>query len=168
MHKVVREKFLEVVEARNAVFRGKARNRPLTEGYEEIGMLGEWEFGRWSGIFPRTKPGGDGGYDFQVPVVFTVDVKSSKRGDVLFVEAGKVKADIYVLAHVAYGEEVEVDSRTVWADPRTKLVGWCFASQVKAMPAKDSGRGIINHTLSASELRPMEELRRMMGEFKRG
>lgn len=156
MDAYIRQQLREVAKRRNAVFVHLARNRPLSSDYEEVGVVGEWAFAEFCGLMPNTRGGKDGGKDFEIPVVFTVDVKTSKRGDVLLVEAGKVKADIYVLAHYAEGGD------------GCSLVGWAFATQVKAIPAVDTGRGIVNHALPAVQLRPMAELDRMMGRMRRG
>jgi len=168
MHPYITRKLKEVSAARNRVFAGLKRNRPLSDNYEDIGLAGEWEFGRWCGIFPNTKPGKDGGYDFELPVVFTVDVKTSRKGDYLLVEEGKVKADIYVLVHYQEKETVDIDAREVWYTGAGELVGWTFATAIKAKSPRDTGRGVVNHAVPANELRPMVELERMMGKVKRG
>lgn len=155
MHPYIATQLRELAQRRNARFNHLPRNRPLSSNYEELGVMGEWAFAEFCGLMPNTRGGGDGGKDFELPVVFTVDVKTSRKGDVLLVEAGKVKADIYVLAHCN-------------DDTAPRLVGWAFATQLKAIPAIDTGRGVINHALPASQLRPMEELERMMGRMKRG
>jgi hypothetical protein len=148
-----------LAQRRNAKFAHLARNRPLSNNYEEVGVVGEWEFGRLCGQMPKepSTRGGDGGWDFEVPVVFTVDVKTSRKGDVLLVEQGKLKADIYVLAHYA-GD----------GDGETILAGWAFATQLKSVPPVDTGRGVVNHALPVAQLRPMAELERMMGKIRRG
>lgn len=154
----IRQRLKEVAQRRNAVFVNLARNRPLSTDYEEVGVVGEWAFAEFCGLMPNTKGGRDGGKDFEVPVVFTVDVKTSKKADVLLVEAGKVKADIYVLAHYTAADEEEP----------AHLVGWAFATQVKAVAPVDTGRGVVNHAIPAVQLRPMAELERMMGKMRRG
>lgn len=162
------DRLKEVSEARNKVFAHLKRNRPLGKDYEDVGLAGEWEFGRFSGLFPKTKPGGDGGVDFELPVVFTVDVKTSRKGDYLLVEEGKVKADIYVLAkYQDEGGGVALEPEEVWNSGKATLVGWCFALQLKAYQPRDTGRGVINHAVPADALRPMDELKKMMGKVKR-
>lgn len=168
MHPFLDAKLREVSQARNAVFAHMKRNRPLGKDYENVGLCGEWEFGKFCGMMPNTRPGPDGGIDFELPVVFTVDVKTSRKGDKLLVEAGKVKADIYVLAHYTEEEQVDLEARTVWEVGSAKLVGWAFATQLKAREPYNTGRGIINYCMQADELRPMSELARMMGRVKRG
>lgn len=148
MHPLIYKRLQQVAIARNRVFVNMKRNRPLGKNYEEVGLLGEWEFGKFCGIMPRTIPGGDGGIDFELPLVFTVDVKTARKPDRLLVEAGKVKADIYVLAHYVDNDEAG----------EVSLVGWIFASELLKYQPFDSGRGIVNHVVPAEELRPMDDL----------
>lgn len=153
----IRKQLSLLAKARNGVFANMKRNRPLSKNYEEVGVMGEWEFAKFCGLMPKMTVGGDGGVDFELPVVFTVDVKTSRSADRLLVEAGKVKADIYVLAWYMDGEE----------EGEVTLIGWTSAAAVKANEPRDSGRGIINHVVEASALRPMDELRVMMGRVRR-
>ncbi len=168
MHPYIRGQLKQVSLARNAVFAGLARNRPLSNNYEGVGLEGEFEFGRFCGLMPRMKPGrgGDGGYDFELPVVFTVDVKTSRKADVLLVESGKVKADIYVLAKYDDEETICKDDGEL-VGTAASLLGWCWSTHVKSKPPVDTGRGIVNHAIPVEELRPMEELQKMMGKVKR-
>lgn len=159
MHPYIATQLREVAKRRNAKFAHLARNRPLSSNYEDVGVMGEWAFAEFCGLMPNTRGGADGGKDFEVPVVFTVDVKTSRKGDYLLVEAGKVKADIYVLVH--YMGEAAGDSGS-------RLVGWAFATQIKALEPRDTGRGVHNHALPSEQLRPMAELEKMMGRIKRG
>jgi hypothetical protein len=129
----------------------------LGKDYEDVGLLGEWEFGCFSGYMPKLKVGGDGGIDFEIPVVFSVDVKTARNPARLLVEAGKVKADIYVLAHY---EESE-------GEGHARLVGWTSAQVVKSYEPVDTGRGVINHAVPADRLRPMDELSSMMGKVRK-
>lgn len=162
MHPFLEYKLREVSNARNAVFVNLARNRPLGKDYEQVGLVGEWEFGRFCGQMPRTRPGGDGGVDFRIPCTFTVDVKTSRKGYYLLVEEGKVKADIYVLAHYKATEDVDVENRTIWESGGAELVGWCWGHELAAVPPKDTGMGVVNHALTKKQLRPMDELKAMM------
>lgn len=169
MDTYTRHQLARVSRRRNAIFVNRARNRPLSKGYEELGVVGEWAFAEMCGLMPRTQPGkgGDGGYDFQLPVVFTVDVKTARKADKLLVEEGKIKADIYVLARYVESETVELDARAVYVSGEAELVGWCWATQVKAVEPRDTGRGIVNHCVPRESLRPMAELKRMMGKVCR-
>jgi hypothetical protein len=167
----------EVAAKRNAHFVNKATNRPLGRNYEETGMWGEWEFGKWCGLMPRLEAGGDGGYDFLLPVRLRVDVKASRRGDALLVEAGKVKADVYVLAKVEEDEKWQteqqgqgesmtsisaVSTATTLGSTVVTLLGWTWGADLLAIPPRDTGKGVVNHRVLARDLRPMEELKKML------
>jgi hypothetical protein len=135
-------------EKRTALHRGRASQRPLGKNYDEVGLAGEFEFGKWAGLFPdleaRTK--GDKGIDFRVLLRYTVDVKTARRAYSLLHEQGKPLADIYVLA--------EYDDETGEA----RLVGWEWGKTVARAPVIDLGRGVLNHSIDRSALRPMSEL----------
>ena len=170
MHPYISSQLADVARRRNAIFVNLPRNRVLTQGYEEMGVVGEWAFGKFCGLMPRVEPGrgGDGGYDFQLPMVFTVDVKTSKKAESLLVEVGKVKADIYVLAHYHAPAQGDDTGDTQYTRAEAELVGWTWASVVKAVEPRDTGRGVINHCVPRAQLRPMEELERMMAHVRRG
>ena len=169
MHPYIRNDLREIAKRRNAKFVHLARNRPLSKDYEDIGLIGEWEFGKQVGIMPRLEPskrGGDGGWDFQLPLMFTVDVKTSRKGDLLLVEAGKIKADIYVLVKYEEEECVDVEARTITYLPKAEVVGWCWAANVRAAEPKDTGRGVVNHAVLAQSLRPLSELLAMVATLR--
>ena len=132
-------------------------SRPLSEGYEEVGMAGEFEFGKFCGQMPdfERRPSGDKGIDFTLPVMYTVDVKTARKAGNLIHERGKRFADIYVLA--------EYDDTTKAAT----LVGWTWGITLRAAPTKDFGYGVINHYIARENLRPMSDLKRMMASFRR-
>lgn len=125
-----------------------ASSRPLSDGYEEIGLLGEVAFGQFCGLCPdfSDRPGGDKGVDFVVPLLYTVDVKTARTATWLLHEAGKpLVADIYVLAEVVDGGAV--------------LVGWEWGKNLASAPTADKGkRGIVSHYIPRSQLRPMDDL----------
>jgi hypothetical protein len=157
MEPLIRQQLKRLSKKRNRCFAHLPRNRPWGKDYEDVGLLGEWEFGCFSGQMPKLKVGGDGGVDFEIPVVYTVDVKTARNPARLLVEAGKVKADIYVLAHFT---EVEDEAQAT-------LLGWTSAHVVKSYEPVDTGRGVINHAVPADKLRPMDELRAMMGKVRK-
>lgn len=135
-------------EARTSLHQGKASQRQLSEEYELIGLAGEDALAEFCGgevdITPR--PNGDGGTDCHIALFFTVDVKTSRRGIDLLVEAGKVRADIYVAAKYENG--------------RARLLGWEWGKVVAQVPPYDvCGRGVISHCIPLSKLRPMSELK---------
>jgi hypothetical protein len=147
----------KVAEAREGVHRDDPSTRRLTPHTHLSGMQGEFAFAELCGIMPDTsvKPSGDGGVDFRVPLMYTVDVKSRnyRNGDIdLLVEHGKVDADIYVLAVI---REDDVDLR-----------GWEWGTVVKRLPLRDLGTGVMNHWKRSDELRPMSELVSRFGKMK--
>ncbi len=139
-----------VAEARHNLHNGKASSRPLTSDYQLVGIAGEQALAEFCGgeVDVTSRPGGDGGIDCHIALWFSVDVKTSKKGLGLLVEAGKVRADIYVLAH--YHEASETAT----------LLGWEWGKVIKQIPPKDwGGHGIISHSIPRNELRPMDELK---------
>lgn len=132
---------------------GQKSNRPLSEGYELVGLVGQIEFARvyHQPVDFERRPAGDGGIDFTVPLAFTVDVKCARTPNNLLVEEGKISADLYVLAEYLESEH------------RAKLLGWEYGLIVAKAPKKDFGYGVINHYIARGKLRDMDELgRRIM------
>jgi hypothetical protein len=111
-------------------------------------MVGEVEFGKFSGVCPDfafDRKNGDGGIDFVIPLLYTVDVKTTEPGRNLIHRLDKpVAADIYVLAY-ADGNQGE-------------LVGWVWGKQLAAAEVRDLGHGIDSRFMRREALRPMEEL----------
>ena len=137
-----------LVEDRNELHKNHESQRVLSEKHNEVGMAGEFSFGEFCGLWPDTesKPGGDGGIDFTVPLKFTVDVKTARKPGNLIHEQGKPVADIYVLA--GYDDQSE----------KATLLGWQWGATLAAAPVRDFGYGVINHYIPQSQLRPMSEL----------
>jgi hypothetical protein len=146
--------FLEIIknesDERHESHKNHASSRPLSEDYELIGLLGEVEFAKKTGVMLdlERKLGGDAGIDFIVPLAFSVDVKTARKPFHLIHEKGKKFADIYVLAGID-GDDVT-------------LIGWEFGKVLEKSPAKDFGYGIINHYIPASKLKKMDELYKRM------
>lgn len=151
------EMVAKAASERQSLHKDHATSRPLSEGYEDVGMAGEVAFGRFSGLMPdlERRPGGDGGTDFDLPVVFTVDVKTARKAGHLIHEVGKRFADIYVLAEYDDGDKTAC------------LVGWAWGIALRAAPTKDFGYGIVNHYIPRENLRPMGDLKRMMASWRR-
>lgn len=146
----VREALQQVARERAELHGQHASSRPLSEGYEECGLAGEFAFAHdfhlpldWT-----RRPAGDSGIDFWVPMLFSLDVKTARKPLNLAVEKGKVAADIYVLA--GFADDVL----------RAKLLGWEWGEAVRAAPLRDLGYGILSHCIPAGLLRPMAELKR--------
>lgn len=144
---------LQIVEGeaarRERLHANHASSRPWSEGYEKVGLAGEFEFGRFCGQMPdlQERAGGDKGVDFRVLLQFTVDVKTARKAYHLSHESGKPLADIYVLA--------EYDDETGQA----RLVGWEWGRNLLRAPLKDLGNnGVLGHCIHRSKLRPMSEL----------
>lgn len=140
----------QLAAEREALHAEHESSRPLSEGYERVGLRGEEEFSRLTGLPLDTepRPGGDGGRDFRVPSMraFTVDVKTARKPYNLIVEQGKVDADVYVLARYAD------------ADNSVEFLGWAYASEVLRCAVRDFGHGVMNHYRPAGELHKMPRL----------
>lgn len=134
---------------RTAMKNTAASHRPLSEGSEIVGLVGECQFGcefnlpliNW-----ERKPAGDSGHDFIVPVRFTLDVKTARNPLNLLVEQHKVLADIYALA--GYSDDTK----------QARLLGWEWKAAVLRAPVSDRFGGVMSHYIPAEDLRPMEEL----------
>jgi hypothetical protein len=136
-------------ERREALHVNSAARRPLSNGYELVGLAGEVEFATTYNqpLNLLRRRGGDGGIDFTIPLAFTVDVKCLRDASDLLVEEGTVTADIYVLAE--YFDKTK----------RATLVGWEYGSIVAKVPARAYPREIVNHIIPREALRPMSDIR---------
>jgi hypothetical protein len=122
--------------------------RVLSEGYELVGLMGEGQFAKefHQPLDLSLKLGGDAGYDFVLPLRYTVEVKTFRKAQNLIHEQGKVTADIYVLAGF-------IDEPV-----RAHLIGWEWGRNLAQAPVRDFGHGVINHYIPVGALRPMEQL----------
>jgi hypothetical protein len=122
--------------------------RVLSEGYELVGLMGEGQFAKefHQPLDLSLKVGGDAGYDFTLPLRYTVDVKCFRKPLNLIHEQGRVRADIYVLAEF-------IDEPM-----RARLLGWEWGRNLAKAPVRDFGHGVINHYIPTEALRPIEEL----------
>lgn len=141
----------EAATRRAEIHKDSPTSRPLTAGHEKVGLEGEFAFAEWAGLWPdlSDKPKGDGGVDFWLPCVLSVDVKTSRSGRWLMHPVGKKMADVFVLAII---------------DPITEkasLVGWEWGSKLAASEQSVSPHGVTNYQIARGDLRPMESLRRM-------
>lgn len=141
---------------RNGTHVNNASTRPLSKGYESVGISGEIAFAKFSGLMFNIsdKPQGDNGIDFVIPLFFTVDVKAARNPKELLHEVGKFIADIYVLAE--YSEETG----------RSELLGWEFGRILKATTPELSAHGVTNYHIPQGELRKMPELAERIARFK--
>lgn len=128
----------------------------MSPGYENVGLAGEFAFGKFCGLMPDVseRPQGDAGVDFCLPLLFTVDVKTARRACYLIHEQGKPFADVYVLAE--YFD----------ATKTAALVGWEFGARLAAAPVRDFGYGILSHWIPRDQLRPMDDLAGRVARWK--
>jgi hypothetical protein len=137
---------------REHVHKDHASSRPLSKGYEYVGMVGEAQFAKEFNfkLDKELRPEGDGGKDFSCSLG-TIDVKTARKAFNLIVEEGHVRADIHVLAQ--YNENKETAT----------LLGWAHKEEVLDAPKKDFGYGVINHYIPKNKLRPIESLKQELG-----
>lgn len=133
---------------------GSPSQRLLVDGSDHIGFMGEMLFALRYGLRMNLDPipGGDPGYDFTIPLNFTVDIKTTKTLGNLLVEKGKVKADIYVMYYFDGKEYTPI--------------GWEWGKVIEQVPPKDFGKGVINHFISHDKLKPMSILDKQSGITK--
>lgn len=141
--------YLDLATSRTEIHSGHLSQRILSQDHDKVGLSGEFAFGEFCGLWPDTRSlaGGDRGSDFTIAMKFTVDVKTYRNPGNLIHEQGKPFADVFVLAR--YDDETG----------KAQLLGWEWGAKLKAAPVRDFGYGVINHYISATELRRMEELK---------
>jgi hypothetical protein len=147
------QNILKIAEQRSNTHVGHASQRVLSEDYNIVGVSGEFAFGNKFNlkVDDSIKPSGDKGVDFVIDLTvgeeqrsFTVDVKTARLPYNLLLEVGKPVVDIYVLADYNNGDSM--------------LLGWEWGIKLSQASSKDFGYGVINHYISALDLRPMDEL----------
>jgi DNA polymerase III alpha subunit len=146
--KETQDKIKKIAEDREEIHKNHASSRPLSKGYERLGLVGEYQFAKEFGfeVDESLRPEGDGGKDFPSKLG-SIDVKTARKAFNLIVEEDHVKSDIYVLAQ--YCDESE----------KAKLLGWAYKKQVLAAPTKDFGYGVINHYIPKEKLYKMSTLK---------
>jgi len=132
---------------------GHGSSRPLSEGYEYVGLLGEVAFGLKFGLSVdlSDRPSGDE-YDFKIGGI-TIDVKTARKAYNLLREAHKPHADILVLAQYLNEDKI-------------LFKGWEYDEAMLKQHIKDFGYNIKNHFKPSTRLRPMAELQEMIDEIK--
>ena len=143
---------VQLGKARQAIHKGHSTPRFFDDENTEdiIGAYGEVAFSQLVG-FPvdsELRPDGDNGRDFEVPLMFRIDVKTARKPFNLLVKVKEIDrpVDIYILSKFS-DETKEIE-----------FIGWQWRSVMKQQPTKDFGYGIVNHYMSANKLRPMSEL----------
>lgn len=148
-----------LAQDRERIHLNHASSRPLSEGYEKVGISGELALAKFVGREPdlSLRPGGDGGKDQAVRLLIngkrqlvTVDVKAARKPGNLIVEQGKVDAQVYILGR--YDDETE----------ETHLLGWATGVEMKNAPTRDFGYGVVNHYIPRAKIRPMDRLKSML------
>ncbi len=143
----------QIVEQRDSLHRNDHSRRPLSSGYELIGILGEIAFAQ-TYLLPldtRVRHNGDKGVDFRTPIG-TIDVKTAQKAYHLLVEVGKADADIYVLAAYEAGE--------------VRFLGWEWGRAMTKCPVNEFRPGLHSHYLPAELLHSMAELDKMLLEVR--
>lgn len=139
--------FAELAEQRTASHDDRAAtNNAIVADCDDIGIRGEMAFGEFCGLCPDLSVGkSDGGVDFVVPLLYTIDVKAAKgRRNLIYRTDKPLVADIYVLADVE--------------DGKATLAGWAWKSQLERAEVRDLGHGIASRFLPREQLRPMGDL----------
>ena len=133
---------------REKIHENNATSRPLSEGYEHVGVAGDLALSQLTGLAPdlSIRPDGDGGIDSLMFIRYTVNVHTARKPYNLIHEQGKPMADIIVLA--SYDDDTQ----------SSELLGWEWGKVLEKCPVKDFGFGVLNHYKHASGLRPMSEL----------
>jgi hypothetical protein len=160
MNDIVLDVLDEIAKARNGNY---ASTRDYTKRRDHIGLAGEITLGDRYGLPVRLvdMPEGDGGIDFTVPLLFTIDVKTTPASNPghLLVEENQVVADIYVAARY----------KTCATD--AELIGWEWASAVRAAEVRP-WNGVPHHQMvmltrdEGGKLRPMSELDKRMAVLR--
>lgn len=144
-----------VADARSRLHRSSRSSRPLSDDYQLIGLLGQWQFSLESGM-PMDlsiRHQGDGGQNFTTSAGKTIGVSTARKALYLLREAYKPGSDIHVLA------QVSSDLTTA------ALIGWEFDSVMRLCPVRTMGsHHIQNHVMLAQDLRPMADLFALLKE----
>jgi len=155
---VIQDAIAKVAAARDKRYANHPTNAPLNDEYMEMAMAGEFAFGEFCGQMPdlAQRAEGDGGVDFTIMLLTTVDVKTIKQGyQYLLHKVDKPMADLYVLA------EYERESKSA------TLIGWTSRAELKEQEPRTFGHDYLDFHQHRSTLRPMHSLRRRMGHFVR-
>ena len=151
VEKKTQNKIKRMAKDREEIHKDHTSSRPLSKGYERLGLVGEYQFAKEFGfnVDEELRPEGDGGKDFPSGLG-SIDVKTARKAFNLIVEENHVKSDIYVLAQ--YFDEAD----------KAKLLGWAYKKEVLAAPTKDFGYGVINHYIPKGKLYEMSALKRKL------
>lgn len=144
---------------RQAIHQGQPHQteRFFKDSAEEniISLYGEKEFAEQfeCEVDLELRPGGDGGWDFYIKAVGTINLITARKPFNLLVKEIDVpkKINIYVLARFNEDKTVE-------------LLGWEYGSRMAQRPKRDvGGKGIISHYKPREDLMPLTSLRYLCG-----
>jgi hypothetical protein len=142
----------ELGQRRHDLHEGHPTHRPLSKGYESVGIAGEISLSGFTGMAPdfTLKAGGDGGIDSHVYLRYSINVHAARKPLNLIHEVGKEMADIIVLAD--YNETSGL----------SQCLGWEWGRVLAKAPTREFGKGVLNHYIERGELRSMDELSERM------
>lgn len=144
---------LMIAQQRQQLHANHESSRPLSDGYEFIGLMGEIAFSLQYGLAVdlSDRAGGDGRVDFELRGR-TFDVKTARKPYNLISEVGADVADVLVLAGID-GDKVTFH-------------GWEKRATIKSAPTKTFGHDVLNHYIPAADLQCMTLLARGIESLK--
>jgi len=99
------------------------------------------------------RPGGDGGCDFYIKAVGTINVHTARKPFNLLVKEIDVKKNVNIYVLARFNEDKTVE-----------LLGWEYGIRMAQRPKGDVGRkGIISHFKPREDLMPLSSLRYLCG-----
>lgn len=139
-------------QQRHELHKDHPTHRPLSEGYESVGIAGEIALSAFTGMAPdfTLKTRGDGGIDAHIYLRYSINVHCARKPANLIHEVGKEMADIMVLAGFD-------ESRK-----EAECLGWEWGRVLLNAPQGDFGKGVLNHYIARKHLRDMSELEERM------
>lgn len=146
-----RKKAAALALERQEQFSGKSSTRALSTGYDLVGAAGEVAFAKWAGKDLDDIRTGKRNINI-ILNMRGINVLTARKPTYLLVEKRKNRADIHVLAEYR-------DDRD-----EARLLGWATKADVAAASAWDAGgKGIVSHVIPRQELKPMHELKVLLG-----
>ncbi len=139
-------------QQRHELHKDHPTHRPLSKGYDGVGIAGEIALSKFSGMAVdlSLRPGGDDGIDNHIYLRHSVNVHAARIPKNLIHEVGKKMAEIMILGD--YDEATGV----------SELLGWEWGRVLVRAPSRDFEHGVINHYIERGKLRDMKELEERM------
>jgi hypothetical protein len=155
------EEILDIARRRRAMTHGSRQRTVFTnEAYEVVGVVGEVALREFFGLMEHPKAaGGDGGIDASVDMVardgklrrLNLDVKTYINPINLWVDEGKARADVYVLAQ--YFPKKPGPLRL-----RAECIKWHWGEEMRSSPITIKGKR--HHEIHSSKCINIDDLRR--------